>query len=79
MHNRGLLGRLFPEFQKVYCHVIRDYYHKYTVDEHTLLTIKNIEHLCTPRTRSRTRFADLFTEIARPELLILALLFHDVG
>ena len=79
MHSRGLLGHLFPEFQKVYCHVIRDYYHKYTVDEHTLLTIKNIEHLCTPRTRSRTRFANLFTEIAKPELLILALLFHDVG
>ena len=79
MHNRGLLGRLFPEFQKIYCHVIRDYYHKYTVDEHTLLTIKNVEHLCTPRTRSRTRFADLFNEIARPELLVLALLFHDVG
>ena len=79
MHSRGLLGRLFPEFQKVYCHVIRDYYHKYTVDEHTLLTIKNIEHLCTPRTRSRTRFANLFLEIAKPELLILALLFHDVG
>ncbi len=79
IHSRGLLGRLFPEFQKVYCHVIRDYYHKYTVDEHTLLTIKNIEHLCTPRTRSRRRFADLLTEIARPELLILALLFHDVG
>ena len=79
MHGRGLLGRLFPEFQKVYCHVIRDYYHKYTVDEHTLLTIKNIEHLCTPRTRSRTRFADVFTEIDKPELLILALIFHDVG
>ena len=79
MHGRGLLGRLFPEFQKVYCHVIRDYYHKYTVDEHTLLTIKNIEHLCTPRTRSRTRFAGVFTEIDKPELLILALLFHDVG
>ena len=79
MHSRGLLGRLFPEFQKVYCHVIRDYYHKYTVDEHTLLTIKNIEHLCTPRTQSRRRFGDLFTEIAKPELLILALLFHDVG
>ena len=79
MHSRGLLGRLFPEFQKVYCHVIRDYYHKYTVDEHTLLTIKNIEHLCTPRTQSRRRFGGLFTEIAKPELLILALLFHDVG
>ena len=37
MHASGLLGRMFPEFQKVYCLVIRDFYHKYTVDEHTLM------------------------------------------
>ena len=79
MHGRGLLGRLFPEFQKVYCHVIRDFYHKYTVDEHTLLTIRNIEHLCTPRSRSLKRFSALLEETKEPELLVLALLFHDVG
>ena len=79
MHGCGLLGRLFPEFQKVYCHVIRDFYHTYTVDEHTLLTIQNVEHLCTPRTNSRKRFSGLLDEIDEPQLLILALLFHDVG
>ena len=79
MHGRGLLGRLFPEFQKVYCHVIRDFYHKYTVDEHTLLTIRNVEHLLAPRSKSLGRFSALLTETKEPELLVLALLFHDVG
>ncbi len=79
MHGRGLLGRLFPEFQKVYCHVVRDFYHKYTVDEHTLMTIRNVERLCAPRTRSRKRFAAVLDEIDEPELLVMALLFHDVG
>ena len=79
MHGRGLLGRMFPEFQKVYCLVVRDFYHKYTVDEHTLRTIRNVEHLCTPRTPGRKRFASVLRELERPELLVLALLFHDVG
>lgn len=79
MHDRGLLGRMFPEFQKIYCLVIRDFYHRYTVDEHTLLTIRNLESLCNPETRSRRRFANLLAEVTAPELLVLALLFHDVG
>ena len=79
MHDTGLLGRIFPEFQKIYCHVIRDFYHKYTVDEHTLLTIRNVESLCNPTTGSRQRFAVLLRELPAPELLVVALLFHDVG
>ena len=79
MHSRGLIGRMFPEFQKIYCHVTRDFYHKYTVDEHTLRAIRNLEHLCTPMTESRRRFGNLLKEVDEPELLVLALLFHDVG
>ena len=79
MHNCGLLGRMFPEFHKVYCLVIRDFYHKYTVDEHTLQTIRQLELLCRPTTRSRGRFAGLLAETPGAELLVLALLFHDVG
>ena len=79
MHGRGLLGRMFPEFQRVYCLVVRDFYHKYTVDEHTLRTIRNVEALCTPRTDSRKRFGGILRELEQPELLVLALLFHDVG
>ena len=79
MHDSGLLGRMFPEFQKIYCHVIRDFYHKFTVDEHTLRTIRNLESLCTPTARSRERFAGLMAELPAPELLVLSLIFHDVG
>ncbi len=79
MHDCGLLARIFPEFERIHCRVIRDFYHKYTVDEHTLLTIRNIEALLDPETASRNHFASLLQEIRSPELLILALLFHDVG
>jgi [protein-PII] uridylyltransferase len=79
MHDCGLLSRTFPEFARIHCRVIRDFYHKYTVDEHTLLTIRGVESLLDPQTASRKRFASLLQELRAPELLTLALLFHDVG
>jgi [protein-PII] uridylyltransferase len=79
MHDCGLLTRVFPEFGRVHCRVIRDFHHKYTVDEHTLLAIRNIESLWNPATSSHQRFGSILQEIHAPELLTLALLFHDVG
>ena len=79
MHQNGLVGRMFPEFRKIYCRVIRDFYHKYTVDEHTLLTIRNLAALADPDATARRRFSSILSELAQPELIVLALLFHDVG
>ena len=78
MHDIGLLGQLFPEFKAISSRVVRDFYHKYTVDEHTLLTIRNLERL-TGAPTERERFSRLLGELDEPELLVLALLYHDVG
>ena len=74
MHEVGLLGRIFPDFEEIRCRVIRDFFHKYTVDEHSLIAIRNIEQL--PPTH---RFSLLLNELEDPELLLLSLLFHDIG
>jgi len=79
MHDCGLLGRVFPEFQAISWRVVRDFYHKYTVDEHTLLTIRNLERIAHTDEPLRLRFRNVIESIARPELLVLALLLHDVG
>jgi [protein-PII] uridylyltransferase len=79
MHDCGLLGRIFPEFQSIAWRVVRDFYHKYTVDEHTLLTIRNLERLTDPDSSSPDRFRSLVRELDAPELLVLALVYHDVG
>jgi [protein-PII] uridylyltransferase len=79
MRDCGLLSRIFPEFERIQCRVIRDFYHRYTVDEHTLLTIRNLESLVDPASASRRRFSALLGELHAPELLTLALIYHDVG
>jgi [protein-PII] uridylyltransferase len=79
MHDCGLLGRVFPEFQAISWRVVRDFYHKYTVDEHTLLTIRNLERLLTTDAVDRLRFRSILLDVHEPELLVVALLFHDVG
>jgi [protein-PII] uridylyltransferase len=70
---------LFPEFQAVDSLVIRDYYHRYTVDEHSLVAIENIHALRTPDSELERRFRDILDGLERPDLLFLALLLHDVG
>ena len=79
MHDCGLLNRILPEFADVHCRVIRDFHHKYTVDEHTLLTIRGLEALWNPATPGRKRFGALLEEIRAPENLTLSLILHDIG
>jgi [protein-PII] uridylyltransferase len=74
MRDCGLLGAMFPELNEISCRVTRDFYHKYTVDEHTLLTVRNAERLL-----NNPRFAPILNEVHTPELLVLSLLYHDVG
>jgi [protein-PII] uridylyltransferase len=73
------LNRVLPEFATVHHRVIRDFHHKYTVDEHTLLTIRGLEALWNPSTAGRKRFAGLLEELRAPEVLSFALLLHDIG
>jgi [protein-PII] uridylyltransferase len=79
MHRLGLLVALFKEFQAIDSLVIRDYYHRYTVDEHSFVTIERLHALRLPDNDLQRRFRDILLGIERPELLFLALLFHDVG
>jgi len=59
--------------------VIRDSYHRYTVDEHTFLTIDNVHGLRQPARDFEQRLAQLLPEIDRLDLFLLALLLHDTG
>ncbi len=79
MHALGVLEMLIPEFHGIDALVIRDSYHRYTVDEHTLLTIDNVHSLRQPGNSYEQGLAQLLPEIDRLDLFLLTLLLHDTG
>ena len=79
MQGAGLLTVLLPELKGIDALVIRDFYHRYTVDEHSIIAIENLHALRRPNNDYEETYTGLFQEIQRPDLLILAMLLHDVG
>lgn len=79
MHRLGILVALFPEFRLIDSLVIRDFYHRYTVDEHSFMTIETLHDLDRSTQPLRERYLEIRNETERTDLLYLALLFHDVG
>jgi [protein-PII] uridylyltransferase len=79
MHRLGLLTEILPEFRTIDSLVVRDFYHRYTVDEHSLRAIEHLQELAAPADARSAHFAPLWRTVERRDLLILSLLLHDVG
>ena len=79
MHSLNLLTHAVPEFETIDLLVLRDLYHRYTVDEHTFMAIEVLHQLKDEKDSSLQPFAQLVSELEQPELLFLALLLHDTG
>jgi [protein-PII] uridylyltransferase len=75
----GLLAALCPEWASMVDLVDSEPEHRYTVDEHTLLTLERTSELRSNTDPTRQRFAQLLSEIENPAVLALALLFHSAG
>jgi [protein-PII] uridylyltransferase len=68
-----------PELKGIEALVVRDFYHRFTVDEHSFLAIEHLHRLKESKSEWDQRFAELLGELEQPELLYLALLLHDSG
>jgi [protein-PII] uridylyltransferase len=79
MNALRLLALLLPELQGMEALVVRDFYHRYTVDEHSFLAIEHLHRLKESKSEWDSRFAQLLTELEQSELLYLSLLLHDSG
>ncbi len=79
MQRLGLLTEILPEFGTIDSLVVRDFYHRYTVDEHSLRTIEHLQELAAPPDARGTHFGPLWKTAERRDLLILSMLLHDVG
>lgn len=79
MHETGVLGRFIPEFGALRWLVLYEPYHLYTVDEHTLMAIKNLENLRTTRYKHLDELRVISNSVKELDLIYMALLFHDIG
>ncbi len=79
MHSLRLLTLLLPELKPIDSLVVRDFYHRFTVDEHSILAIESLHRLKQSQSEWDKRYAELLGELEDPELLYLALLLHDTG
>ena len=62
---RGLITRMLPEWEPVRSRPQRNAYHRFTVDRHLWEAAANA--------------SELADGVARPDLLVLGALFHDIG
>ncbi len=80
MHYLKFLNAFIPEFKKIYCKVQFDLYHIYTVDIHSLFAVEEIEKLWAGEyAEERPRLTEVANRIEKRELLLLSILFHDIG
>jgi [protein-PII] uridylyltransferase len=79
MHRLGILMEILPEMRAIDSLVVRDFYHRYTVDEHSLRTIEHLQALAEPPDARGISFAPIWKMQERRDLLIFALLLHDTG
>lgn len=75
MNELGVLKAFMPEFGDLIGFLQHGVYHCYTADEHTLITIQNLEKL----EKDHTTLGKLYNSLKDKEILHLALLFHDIA
>ena len=73
MQETGLLSRAIPHWATIECLVVRDFYHRYTVDEHSIVAIETIDTLAAKKDGPTGRFHDLLLEEGDVATLRLAI------
>jgi [protein-PII] uridylyltransferase len=80
MNRYGLLAAYIPAFGNIVGRMQYDLFHVYTVDQHTLFVVRNLRRFAYGKYHERFPHArKVFRRIAKPELLYLAAIFHDIA
>ena len=80
MKRYNILGRYLPAFGKIIGQMQHDLFHRYTVDDHTLLVIQKMCNFSAPDAEQEFPIAaHILKRMDKPEILYLAGLFHDIG
>ena len=75
MNELGVLKAFMPEFNDLIGFLQHGVYHCYTADEHTLITIQNLEKL----EKDPSPLGKIYNNLKDREILHLGLLFHDIA
>ncbi len=80
MRQYGILGRYIPAFGRIVGQMQHDLFHVFTVDEHILMVVRNLRRFALPKHAHELPLCHkLMSEFARPEVLYIAGLFHDIA
>ncbi|MBS0200254.1 MAG: [protein-PII] uridylyltransferase, partial [Proteobacteria bacterium] len=80
MARLGVLARWIPAFARVTGRMQFDLFHTYTVDQHTLALLRNFALFASGADTQRfARAHEVWPLLRKPELLLLAGLFHDIA
>jgi [protein-PII] uridylyltransferase len=75
MNELGVLSSFLPEFADLNGFMQHGVYHCYTADEHTIMTIRNLEKL----KNQNSTLGKIYNSTKDKEILNLALLLHDIA
>jgi [protein-PII] uridylyltransferase len=79
MQQCGILARILPAFGRITGRIQHDLFHVYTVDQHTLFLLRNLGQIWTGEAPQMPVANAAREQVEKPELLVLAGLFHDIG
>ena len=80
MHDCGFLGAYMPEWANITDLMQFNSYHQYTVDEHTLFMVRNLDDVVNGVQNGIPPMRSLLDKhLPRKDLLALSFLLHDVG
>ncbi|HEC06331.1 MAG TPA: [protein-PII] uridylyltransferase [Thiolapillus brandeum] len=80
MHRYGVLAAYIPAFANITGRMQFDLFHVYTVDEHTLMLLRNLRRFSVPEFEDEFPLCSrVFKQLIKPELLYIAGLFHDIA
>lgn len=80
MNQHGILGLYLPAFGRIVGQMQHDLFHVFTVDEHILMVVRNLRRLTLAEHAHELPLSSkLIKDFARPEVLYIAGLFHDIA
>ncbi|MDR1660817.1 MAG: [protein-PII] uridylyltransferase [Azoarcus sp.] len=80
MNQNGILSRYLLPWRKILCQMQHDLFHAYTVDQHTLMVLRNMRRFTMgEHAHEYPLMTRLILGFERHWLLYIAVLFHDIA